>query len=265
MQDSAPPTQSLDMVQVLRDALSCFWEDFAAIILAGMVLILVPGLINYLVAPDMSLQSAKPSGWGTLMQTIAGIGGMIFAALVTFGTLLRLGGRPLTPGLYVHAGLRAMQPGLLVALVMGVLIMGAGVIQLSLGGSAIGRLVSGAVMGALIILIVMWVVALPAAIAERLGPISALKRSQYLTQGQRLRIFAVLLIASLALLPALMLITLTLFGANAGPQVVLAKVSQWTLFSPELWLLEIANLLIASLLAPLPAALYHHLRTLRGA
>ena len=263
MQDSAPTTSGLDMVQVLRDALRCFWEDFAAIILSGMVLILIPGLINYLLAPDITLEGATPSGWGTLMQTVAGLGGMIFAALVSFGTLVRLGGRPLSPGLYVYAGLRAMQPGLLVALLMGVLIMSAGVIQLTLAGSAIGRLTSGVVMGALILLIVIWVAALPAAIAERLGPFNALKRSQHLTRGQRWRVFAVLLMASLALLPALMLITIILFGANAGPQGVLAKVSQWTLFSPGLWVLEITNLLIAGLLAPLPAALYHHLRHLQ--
>ena len=61
-------------------------------------------------------------------------------------------------------------------------------------------------------------VAVPAFVAERTGIIGALSRSFELTEGQRWRIFALMVLAFIAMMIAGLIIGMLSFGAMAGSQ-----------------------------------------------
>ena len=187
------------------------------------------------------------------------IAGMLFVAIVTFGTLARLGGRSLPLETYTRAGFRASQPGMITALLGFSVIMLAISAQLALSGTPVGRIAGLAITIGVICVIVLWSVAVPAAIAERLGAFRALGRSAELTRGNRWRIFALFFSAGLIILPVLMLMTSVVFGTEIEPKVALETAARWSLLSPGLWLMQLANLLVSALLAPLPATIYAQL------
>lgn len=260
MAGRADANSKLDVMLALRQMVQTFWDDFGPIIVCGLVLLLLPGVVG-----QMLLKPADPglpvnTGMATLVQTLNGLGTMIFVAVVSFGTLARLAGRPLDLRGYTRIGLLASQPGLLVGLVMGIAGMAVGVVYILGSGSAVGRLAGIAAMGALVYATVIWATAVPAAIAERLAPVAALRRSAELTRGTRMRIFGTMLVAVLGILPALMLLTTVVFGVNSGPEAVQDVMARWTLASPGMWLVQLGNLLVAALVAPLPAVIYHQLR-----
>lgn len=99
------------------------------------------------------------------------------------------------------------------------------------------------------ILWTMWVVGLPVCVAEGLGPIASLKRSSYLTKGNRWRVFAVFLVFFLvnAIIQAILQVLLAVVG---GPTGVMVGTYLWTV-------------LIQALYAILVAVVYHDLRVAR--
>ncbi|HZB94289.1 MAG TPA: hypothetical protein VE397_22760 [Stellaceae bacterium] len=99
------------------------------------------------------------------------------------------------------------------------------------------------------ILWTMWIVGLPACVAEGLGPIESLKRSGYLTKGNRWRVFAVFLVFFLVNFFVQVILQL-LLAKIAGVPGVLAGTFLWTV-------------LVQALYAILIAVVYHDLRVAR--
>ncbi len=256
-----PQARRLDLVLALRQSVDAFWQDFAPIILSGFALIVLPGLLGHMLMPDAPLQNPEElnSGLAIVLQSLSGIAGMLFVAIVTFGTLARLRGQPLPLAAYVRGGFAAAQPGMVAALLIFSVVMLTMSVQLAFSGSSLGRLMGLALTTSVLLIVVVWSVAIPAAIAERLSPLRALQRSADLTRGNRGRIFALFLSVGFVVLPVLMLLTSVVFGTNIEPKAALETAAKWSFISPGLWLMQLATLLVSALLAPLPAVLYAQL------
>jgi hypothetical protein len=138
---------------------------------------------------------------------------VIVLYLLSQATLLHaafqdMSGRPvkLTESLLV--GLRRFFPIIGVGLVE-VIALGVYVVALVLAAAGLGQLLQSGGLVALFSIIgifpafmlyLMWSVAIPACVVERLGPLRSLGRSRQLTKGHRWKIFGMLLLILIALL-----------------------------------------------------------------
>jgi hypothetical protein len=130
-------------------------------------------------AAMFSPQAVGGSAIGGLVMLAAGF---IMQAAIVHATIADLNSRPVAPGESLKIGLRNCLPliGLAILLGLGVLI---GFVLLIVPG---------------VILLVLWSVAVPAKVVEKIGVFQAFSRSGDLTRGRRWPIFGLLLIYVLA-------------------------------------------------------------------
>lgn len=241
----------LDVGVALRLALQIFWRDFAPIVLLGLAFVTLPAVGMRLAAA--SIAAAPDPTVGTVAETFRWLFVMVFVCAVTSGILS--GAR--TPRGFIRAGLDNIQPGLVVALVIGVVLVTSRIAFFLLSALVPGAPFSSLLfVVACIVAFALWVVAIPAALTERTLPLKALSRSAELTRGNRWRLVGMALILFLAVLPPVMLVRWVIFGSAATPMQVAEIVRHMTLVSPGLWISLLTNLLIFSALSVVPAALY---------
>lgn len=252
---SAP---SLDVIATLRLALAAYWRDFAPITFLGFGLLTAPSLLlramlgGEAIAADPTLR--------TIVQMAMGVLTMLFFCAVSFGVMSALAGRPLGVRRFMRIGLAAAQPGLVVALILGSGVMTVAIVLLFGRGLGAG----GAVLSFAAIVALLWALsvllpAVPAAIAERRGPLEALLRAAQLTRGNRGRLLGLCIIVCLALVPALGFVNVVLFGPQATSAQVRVATAAFSLASPGLWIAQLTDLLMLSVLASIPAAAYMQL------
>ncbi len=251
-----PAPGSFDILAACRAILLNFWHEFAAIVVSGFILLTLPGIAAHALIDDNS------SG-GTVVQTFLAVFFMLFLSAVSVGTIAAMAGRHLSLSGFVRAGLAAARPGLLVALVMGVVLMTGVILILLASAHPLAWLVRGSVIGTLLWLLTAWVAAIPAAVVERLTPFDALQRSATLTRGNRGRLFGLLAIAALSLLPVAMVVNVVIFGPNATPETAQATLDAMSVIHPGLWIDALFELLAAGLIACIPPVVYWQLT--RGA
>lgn len=257
-------SRRIDIMIVLRQLLAIFWLDFGPIVLLGLGLLALPTLLSQAllqsVGTDPQSGNLVDPSLATIVQTADAVLMMVYVCVVTYGVLARLSGRPLDANSFIRSGLRAAQPGVLVALVLGALAMGVNIVRL-LASSAdlIGGIIALLCYGVIIWGLATWLPAVPAAIVERASPIAALKRAADLTRGQRGRLIGLLLVLGIALLPVAMIMTMVLFGTQPDPHIVAKTMMEWSVLSPGLWIMLLLNVLITGLIAPLPAIIYARL------
>lgn len=244
----------LDILQALRQSALAFWRDFAPIIMLGFMFLTLPSLLVHLMA---STATEGGISLGTLLQTLTALLGMIFACAVNFGIMAALAGRPLDPGDFIRAGLRASRPGIIVALIIGAVIMTMTILLYLF--QSLSPFAGMIVMVLAIWLIAALIVAIPAAIAEQRQPFDALRRSFELTRGNRGRIIGLIIVATIAFLPAAMIVNTVIFGPGATKESALAELQAMTLMSPGLWIVQLFYLLVYGLLATIPAVIYAQL------
>lgn len=250
-----PASGNFDLLAALRLIRLTFWAEFAPIMLAGFALLTLPAIAGHV------LGTVQGEMLGTAGQTLSLVMTMLFLAVVSFGTTAALHDHKLSTAAFLSSGLRGAQPGLLVALVMGV-VATTGVILVTIAtGHPLAWLVRGSVTGTLIWLTATWLPAIPAAIAERLPPFEALRRAAALTRGHRGTVLILLLIAFLALVPGAMLINTIIFGPNATPERAQAMLDAMPLLHPGLWIYALFELLGTGLIACVPPVVYWQLTT----
>lgn len=248
---SAPMPAALDILAVLRLALRVWWREFAPIIGLGALLVLAPQLTSNLLHPT-------PARGGTIMLTVQGACLMLFQCAVAYGVLCGLARRPLTPGAFMHRGLAAAEPGIKVALLLG---MGAITVGIAfavapwLGPVAGGALRIGASFAGVWGLVTL-LPAVPAAVVERLGPIQALARAAQLTRGNRLRLVGLCALVVLALIPVAGTVAMIVYGRDTDPAEMARLAAALTPASPALWINLLTSLLLAGILACVPTAVY---------
>ena len=261
MSTATPP--ALDLGAALRQTLQSFWDDFAPIVLLGFLFLTLPSLLLH--ASDGTVpDDGQPAGTttSTLIQTFIALLAMIYVSAVNYGVMSSLAGRRLETTTFMWAGLRAARPGLLVALVLGSMLMATMIVVLLIGrGTALGWLVVAGISAAALIGFVTWLVAIPAAVAERRMPWDALRRSARLTLGSRGRLIAFVAVMMLGLLPGAMLIEMM----HAPVLTSEPAIPEGALFRPGFWVEQLFWLLVQGILATAPAVVYVQLARRREA
>lgn len=255
MLSASPSAVRLDLAAALRQTLKSFWDDFAPIVVLGFLLLTLPSLLLHMSATPAAEVDVAGTTAQTVTETFVALLAMIYVSAVNYGVMCALAGRPLETTTFIWAGLRASRPGLLVALVLGSMLMAALILVILFGrGSMIGWLFATGVAAAVVLALVTWIVAIPAAVAERRMPWDALRRSAALTVGNRGRLVGFVGAILLGLLPGIMLVKL--FGPDAS---FVPAAEGGDLFSPAMWIEQLFWLLAQGLLATAPAVIYAQL------
>lgn len=221
----------LDIALALRRTIAALRLDLPSLLVAGLMLVALPGLLIDVFTPDAGYSTDA----AILLITLRAVLAMLFIAQSSWSVLARLAGLRLTPGAALRQGLARAQPGLKVALLAGAAIVAGLILNLF----ARHGTMPGFILETLLLAVALWAVgalmpAIPAAIIEGLGPMAALRRAARLTAGNRDRTLVLGLIAALAAAPALLLVRST------GP----------------LWLSALVDVYAAGLVACLAAVVY---------
>ncbi len=166
--------------------------------------------------------------------------GLIVAAAVTYATVQELRGRHVSFAEFFGRGLAQGGAAIRVAILAGILLV-LGLIVLIVPG---------------LVLYTMWWVIIPVAVIERPGAVASLERSAALTQGNRWRIFALIVGFLLCVFVVALLLGLAIgvgVGLLAGGDVVLSS----RLLTIVMWLW---SALFMAAQAVLTAVGYYHLR-----
>lgn len=222
----------LDVILALRRAVEIVWRDFAALLLAGVLLLTLPAVLVR--------QFPAGADWATLATTLRGVGATVFVAAVSWGVVARLGGRALPPRRFLREGLVRATPGVQVALLIGAAIVVGLTLQLfAQHGTVAGWLLNSMLLTAGLFAVTTLLPAVPAAVVEGLRPMAALRRAAALTAGNRDRILALALVVGLALAPSAAIV-----AGFAGPD------------GAGVWLQSVFDLVAWSLAATVPAVVY---------
>ena len=169
---------------------------------------------------------------------------MLATASMVYGTFQDLRGTPAGVGAILRHGLRTMVPVLGVALLY-VLAMMLGLVAL--------------VIPMFIVMVMYWV-AIPAAVVERPGVVASLKRSAALTKGHRWRIFGIYSVITLVMMMASGMVQAP-FAASAIGAGPAAMGSGALIVSNMLGL--VVNAFFTALSAVASAVAYHDLRAVK--
>ena len=211
---------------------------------------------------------AVPGDWDWLVTySVEACAGILASGLVVFGVLQQLRGAPSGLGLVVSRGLgllpRALGAGVLATLCVLAPFLLASRLMFTTHIGALGVGLLGLLIGSLVLLCVTWVT-VPAAVAERLSPVGALKRSYRLTLGSKWGVFLVILVLTLAKV-ALLTVVLMAFGSETGAGLFDDSGDAGDASTPlvELVTLALATLVTVPIEATAAAVGYHDLRTMK--
>ncbi len=245
------PPVPLDLVAALRLALTIFWRQFAPIIILGLIFLTLPAIA--LRAFNLAGTGTPDPALGTIVETLRWLLVMIFLCAVTGGVLARTS----DPRAFIYAGLTRLQPGLTVALIIGIGLMVLRIVLLLVSRMLhLGQMSSLLFVVACIAVFAVWVLAIPAALSERQWPAAAFQRSAELTRGNRWRLSGLCIFITLALTPAIIAVRFVVFHAAQTPNQIAEIVRAMTITSPALWVVQLSTLLIYGLLSVVPVALY---------
>ena len=253
MDRSEPPVPPISVMSIVRLALGVWWLDFAPITLLGFVFLLMPALGGRLmgsVVPEAEMVGA----------TAQGVCAMLFACASGYGVLHRFARRPLSPRIFIIKGLMAVQPGLVVALILGAAIVTVRIFFVIAGMTGVDPLAAASLRAsgtvAAVVGLAVLIPAVPAALAERLGPIGALERAAALTRGSRLRLLWLCAVLALCLTSAFGILSMVLFAPQAGLDDMPPVVRAMGVADPGLWILLVSEVMIAGVFACVPSAVY---------
>ena len=180
------------------------WAVFSRNFLRFSVITAVAGLPSLLFPAAAAADPANPFrnlGWTLLALFLTIVLGTLSQAIVLYGAFQDMRGRPVSLSDCLNVGLGRFFPIVGLAISMGLAVMFASILLIIPG----------------LILYMMWIVATPVCVVERLGPFASMGRSRALTKGHRWKIFGLFL---LILIPALIIgsilgvIVVAIFGTN---------------------------------------------------
>jgi len=183
------------------------WSVFSGHFLKFMLVTGIASLPALLLPQPQPGNPANPlpnPGWFAFGLFFMIVLGVLSQAIVLHGAFQVMRGRPANLVESASVGLRRLFPIIVATIIMIILVFLASLLLFFPG----------------MMLYMMWFVAVPACVVERLGPIQCLRRSRELTKGHRWRIFGLVLVT---LIPALILgaILVAVVVAIMGMGVVL--------------------------------------------
>jgi hypothetical protein len=253
-------TQKLRVGETLSQSFRIFSRNFIPfLILAAVAFSPIYLFGDYLTHryqqtnPAAAMGMTALVGWAILLLCIP-----LTTAMITYGVFQEMRGRNLSLGSCLSVGLSSLFSVLLVAILQFVFILGTVIVTvfpisilvtMAVAGGGRSSAGCGVILLALYVPVVvfpimLWLrffVAVPAAVEERPGALGSLRRSAFLTDGQRWPIFGIVLVVGLC---------------NLAIQLGAARVPTAGPF-----LVPLASLVTTALLATTCAVVYYRLRS----
>ena len=198
--------RNLDIGYVFEKTFSIIGQRFSELALLSLIFVGIPNIILAWLSAQW-LEQAVSSGSAfaafspgfLIMNFLVGLLPLLLQAAVVHTTVETMSNRPSDVASSMSVAIGVFLPLILLSIILSV-------------AYGIGLMLPG------LILMTLWAVAVPAFVAERTGIIGALSRSFELTEGQRWRIFALMVLAFIAMMIAGLIIGMLSFGAMAGSQ-----------------------------------------------
>jgi hypothetical protein len=234
--------QDFRVGRVLATAWSVYMKNFVPFSTVALVLLLPLLFVQLFLVPDPSADLSEEEIYAATRTSIAlgaiyAVLSMLLTQLVTatlvYGTIQEMRHHSTSTGEALTRGLQLALP------VLGVVI----VASIAVGVGALLLVVPG------IILFVMFWVAIPVAVVERPGVIASLKRSAFLTKGNRWRIFGLVVVLWLIFVLISMAISLAFAAAEA-----------WRVYP---YIDYVLTVFLTAVFAVVSAVGYHDLRLLK--
>lgn len=183
MADAEPAR--LDIGRVIQDLIALMQKNFPTFLVLAAILSGIPALLMGLV--DLGL-GPEPGLVGGVQMFLLGlvrlVSALVLQGALIYGTVADMNGRPVSVRDCISVGLRNFLPLFGIAILIGLAVT-FGLILLVIPG---------------VIIAVVWSVAVPAFVAERLDVFASFGRSAELTRGSRWRIFGLFLIYALVII-----------------------------------------------------------------
>ncbi len=231
----ANPDYQLDVGSVLGRTLSVWGRNLVPFMLVGLVVV-SPVLLGFLLlgfSPSPSPLAARALDLVSNVLTLA------LTGAVTFGVFQSLHDRPTDVGEILRKGVSRLGAVWVTGILMG--------IAVALGTCAF--IIPG------LLLATRWWVAVPVAVIESRGASAALKRRSELTEGNRWRVFGLLLVTGCMVFFGTLIVASLLGAATASLQPSQREMHPWVQLA-----LEVLVLPLNALAAVAPAVAYHDLR-----
>ncbi len=252
--------QRLGVGETLSESFSIYFRNFIPFTILTAVafspIFLGAGFLTRQVAANNAAVAGGGSALVTLLTLLLCV--PLSTAAITYGVFQEMRGRDTSLGSCLSVGLSSLLPVLSVAILQILILFGALIAAVIPVGFLIGGMLAGGAgkspgCGIMLLPLILlcyvpavmlalrYFVAVPAAVEERPGAREALRRSASLTEGQRGRIFGVLLVLGVLN-----------FGVNLGAVLVPGA---GAVFGPLL------SLVMAGLFATTCAVIYYRLRS----
>jgi uncharacterized membrane protein len=171
------PAYQLDVGRVVSQSISITLNNLPSFGLVGLICYLPVLFVQAILA--VAPPPADAAIWLNLAVSLAqGLSALVLTGALTFGVMRHLAGDKASAGEIVQAGLSSLGRVFVVSLMVGILTM-------------IGIVLC--VVPGVIVMCMNWV-AVPVAVMEEPGATASMTRSQELTAGTRLSVFAVILL-----------------------------------------------------------------------
>lgn len=177
---SGNPGYQLDLGRVLRQSFSVTWSNVLPFYLVGLA-VYSPALVLLALAAVLPMSDESAGVMITVCDLLEEVLGLVLAGALTFGVIESLRGHRPAIGQTVGVGLRSAWRVFVVSLAAGI--------------TTLVGLVLCIVPG-IIVFCMLWV-AVPVAVMEQAGVMESMDRSQTLTSGTRLAVFALNLVLGL--------------------------------------------------------------------
>jgi Membrane domain of glycerophosphoryl diester phosphodiesterase len=255
----------------LGHVFSLAWTVFSGNFLRFTIVAAIVLLPTLLLVRPTTLTLANPfpnPGWFVIAFLAMLVLYPLSQAILLHMAFQDMTGRPVKLAESTMVGLRRFFPiigiGLIVVLVLALYMVGMALAVVALGQflQSPGLVVLATVIGIipLFMLYLMWFVAIPACVVERLGPLRSLGRSRALTKGHRWKILGMILLILIAgLIVGILvgiLVGVLLTGLGAGSALGVSSVPSTAGQVVNL----ILNAILTAFLAILIAVTYHDLR-----
>lgn len=171
------PGYELDLGRVLRQSFSVTWSNLLPFGLVGLA-VYSPALLLLGLAAVLPVSDDVARIMMTTSDVLGRLLGLVLAGALAYGVIENLRGRRPAIGQTVGVGLRSGVRVFLVSLVSGI-------------ATVVGLVLC--IVPGIIVYCMLWV-AVPVAVVEQAGVMEAMDRSQNLTAGTRLAVFAVNLV-----------------------------------------------------------------------
>ncbi len=189
----------------------------------------------------------------TLVLTARSFAFLLFFSTVTTATLASRTALP--PRTYILSGLRGAQPPLVAGLTAA-----AGIISVLIIGQLLALFITPwarlLILPPTVALVILWLLAMPVAAAEKKVPFAAIRRSQQMAWAHMGALCGIMATVTAMLMLPLILISLVIYGYGPTPEEARATLATITPRTAAFWIGELAVVILSGMVAVIPPSIY---------